>query len=42
MPRLGNSGRGDLYAKVNVVLPTNLSSREKELFQELKTIRGAK
>ncbi len=42
MPHLGNSGHGDLLAKVCVVLPTNLSSRERELFQELKAIRGAK
>ncbi len=39
MPRLGGSVRGDLYAKVRVVLPTRLSEREKQLFQELKTLR---
>jgi molecular chaperone DnaJ len=38
MPRLGGKGRGDLLAEVNVVLPTKLSDREKELFQELKAI----
>jgi molecular chaperone DnaJ len=37
MPRLGNHGKGDLYAKVMVVLPTRLSAKEKELFQQLKT-----
>jgi molecular chaperone DnaJ len=37
MPRLGNHGKGDLYAKVNVVLPSRLSAKEKELFQQLKT-----
>jgi molecular chaperone DnaJ len=35
MPHLGKSGRGDLLAKVNVVLPTRLSEREKELFRQL-------
>jgi DnaJ-class molecular chaperone len=38
MPRLGNHGKGDLYAKVNVVLPSRLSAKEKELFQQLKTL----
>jgi curved DNA-binding protein len=35
MPHLGNSSRGDLLAKVNVVLPTNLTQQEKELFKQL-------
>jgi len=39
MPRLGNNTRGDLYAKVKVVLPTRLSQKEKELFQQLKGLR---
>lgn len=39
MPRLGNNTRGDLYAKVKVVLPTRLSQKEKELFQQLKALR---
>jgi len=39
MPRLGNNTRGDLYAKAKIVLPTKLSKREKELFQELKALR---
>ena len=39
MPRLGSSGHGDLLAKVNVVLPTGLSEKEKELFRQLKGIR---
>ena len=39
MPRLGNNTRGDLYAKVKVVLPTRLSPKEKELFQQLKGMR---
>lgn len=40
MPRLGTTDkRGDLYAKVRVVLPTSLTARERELFQELKQAR---
>jgi DnaJ-class molecular chaperone len=31
--------RGDMYVKVDVTLPTNLSDREKQLFQELKDLR---
>jgi len=41
MTHLGNSSRGDLLAKVKVVLPTNLSSREKELFKQLSELRSA-
>jgi len=39
LPHLGNSSRGDLLAKVKVVLPTKLSSKEKELFKQLKELR---
>ena len=39
MPHLGNSSRGDLLAKVKVVLPTSLSAREKELFKQLGELR---
>ena len=31
---------GDLYVKINVVLPVNLSSEEKELFKKLAQLRG--
>jgi molecular chaperone DnaJ len=41
MPHLGGGGKGDLYAKVRVVLPTNLSPREKQLFDELRSLRSA-
>jgi molecular chaperone DnaJ len=37
---LNGSGKGDLYAKVRVVLPSHLSPREKELFEELRTLRA--
>ncbi|MFC1950404.1 DnaJ C-terminal domain-containing protein [Chloroflexota bacterium] len=39
MPHLGNSSRGDLLAKVKVVLPTNLSPQEKELFKQISQLR---
>ena len=39
MPHLGNSSRGDLLAKVNVILPTNLSPQEKELFKQFSQLR---
>ena len=39
MPHLGNSNRGDLLAKVNVVLPTNLTQKEKEIFKQLGELR---
>jgi molecular chaperone DnaJ len=40
MPHLGSGTRGDLYAKVKAVLPTALSPRERELFEELKRLRS--
>ena len=39
MPHLGTSSRGDLIAKVNVVLPTKLSEEEKKLFERLEKLR---
>lgn len=42
MPHLNKPGKGDLLAKVHVELPTNLGQREKELFRELRAIRGPK
>lgn len=39
MPRLRHPGQhGDLYAKVDVRLPTDLSPRQRELFEELRRI----
>lgn len=40
MPHARGEGRGDLYVKVNVVIPTGLSARERELFQELSGARS--
>ncbi len=39
MPHLGDSTRGDLLAKIKVVLPRNINDREKRLFEELQTLR---
>ena len=41
MPHLGNSSRGDMLAKVNIILPTKLSAQEKELFRRLSELRPA-
>jgi molecular chaperone DnaJ len=39
MPHLKGGGAGDQYVKAQIVIPTGLSPREKELFQELKKLR---
>ncbi|MGQ9545606.1 MAG: DnaJ C-terminal domain-containing protein [Dehalococcoidia bacterium] len=39
MPRLNNASYGDLFAKVKVVLPTNLSDEERKLFERLRSLR---
>ncbi len=39
MSHLGKSARGDLIAKVSIVLPTGLSDKEKDIFTQLKEIR---
>ncbi|MDD5126721.1 MAG: DnaJ C-terminal domain-containing protein [Dehalococcoidales bacterium] len=39
MPHLSDSARGDMFATVNVVLPTRLSDEEKEIFRRLKELR---
>ena len=41
MPRLGGNGRGDLYARVKVKLPDQLSERERKLFEELRAAQKA-
>ncbi|MFC1925437.1 DnaJ C-terminal domain-containing protein [Chloroflexota bacterium] len=41
MPRLQNpEQKGDLYAEVKVILPQQLSEKEKELFEELAGLRA--
>jgi len=39
MSHLGAASRGDLLAKVNVVLPARLSSQEQKLFEQLRELR---
>jgi len=39
MPHLGESSRGDMFARANVVLPTHLTEAEKELFRKLQELR---
>lgn len=40
MPRMGGSGRGVLYIRARVLLPTRLGDRERELFEELRKLQG--
>lgn len=42
MPRLRGGGRGDQRVLVKVVVPKRLSAREKQLLQELASLRGEK
>jgi molecular chaperone DnaJ len=39
MPQLGNSDYGSMFAKVKVVLPTNLTEEERKLFEKLRSLR---
>ncbi len=39
MPHARGGARGDLYVKVKVVVPTGLTTRERELFEELRKTR---
>jgi molecular chaperone DnaJ len=41
MPKLGNAHHGNLFAKVKVVLPTNLTEEERKLFEKLRALRPA-
>jgi molecular chaperone DnaJ len=41
MPRLGGNGKGDLYARVRVALPQELSPQEQELFEKLRAVQKA-
>lgn len=43
MPKVGKKEeRGDLYAKIEVQLPQNLTAEEKELFEKLRSLRAGK
>ena len=39
MPKLGNSDHGNMFAKVKVVLPTELTEEERKLFERLRSLR---
>lgn len=39
MPKLKDGGRGNLYAKVNITIPKNMSEREREMLEEVRKIR---
>jgi DnaJ-class molecular chaperone len=39
MPHLAGGGKGDLYAKVKVILPADLSPEERELFEKLRAMQ---
>jgi molecular chaperone DnaJ len=41
MPHLNDSSRGDIFAKVKVVLPTKLTQHERQLFEQLRGYRHA-
>jgi DnaJ-class molecular chaperone len=41
MPKLGDSGHGNMFAQVKVVLPTKLSEEERKLFERLRSLRPA-
>jgi molecular chaperone DnaJ len=41
MPQLGKDNYGNMFAKVNVVLPTNLTEEERRLFERLRSLRTA-
>ncbi len=41
MPHLGSSVHGSLFAKIKVILPTNLTNEEKQLFKQLQALRPA-
>jgi len=42
MPHLKGGGAGDQYVRVEIALPARLTSREKELFRELRNLRAEK
>jgi len=41
MPYLSKAGYGNLFAKIKVILPTDLTKEEKQLFEQLRTLRPA-
>ncbi|HKE89296.1 MAG TPA: DnaJ C-terminal domain-containing protein, partial [Gemmatimonadales bacterium] len=41
LPRLGESGHGDLHVRIQVWTPTRLTPEQEEKFRELQQIEGA-
>jgi len=41
MPHLNESSRGDIFAKMKVVLPIQLTPQEKQLFEQLRAHRSS-
>jgi len=39
MPQLSQAKHGDMFAKIKVLLPTNLTEEEKHLFEKLRSLR---
>ena len=39
MPQLGNNKYGNMFAKIKVVLPTNLTEEERKVFEKLRSLR---
>jgi DnaJ-class molecular chaperone len=39
MPKLNDTARGDMLAKISVVLPVNLNEKERSLFEQLRNLR---
>ena len=39
MPQLGNNKYGNMFAKIKVVLPTNLTEEERKAFEKLRSLR---
>jgi DnaJ-class molecular chaperone len=42
MPHLKGGGAGDQFVKVQIAIPTGLTARERELYQELRKLRAEK
>ncbi len=42
MPHYKQAGRGDLYARITIQVPRNLSKKERELFEQLQKLRSNK
>jgi curved DNA-binding protein len=40
MPRLKGGGAGDQFVAIKVVMPSELTSEERELYEKLKALRS--